>query len=301
MRTDLRSLELLIAVAERGSIGAAGRALGLRQPSATDRLQRLERQLGVALFDRSPRGTTLTVVGSTVADWAREVLASSDRLEAGVQALRTSGGRRLRVSASMTIAEYLMPRWLPVLRTRSPGTSVALRVCNSEQVADDVLTGKADVGFVENRGHVPGLRQRRVASDRLVLIVPPGHRWARRRLPVSPAELASAALVLREPGSGTRQALDQALEQLGLTIEPALELGSTAAVKAAVDSGQGVSVLSELAVRDDVAIGRLVVAPLDLDLRRDLRLVWRQGSTLMGAAAELEEIATASASRAAPS
>lgn len=239
MRTDLRRLEILLAVAEHGSIGAAARALGMRQPSATDQLQRLEQHLGLTLPQRSFRGTTLTAHGATVADWAREVIAGSDRLEAGVAALRHTGGRRLRVSASMTVAEYLMPRWLAELRTRSARTNVALRVCNSDEVARDVASGAADLGFVEGLGRAPGLHHRRVGSDRLVLIAPVGHPWTRRRKPITAHELTKAALVVRESGSGTRQVLEHALRPLGLALGPTMELGSTAAVKAAVASGQG--------------------------------------------------------------
>jgi DNA-binding transcriptional LysR family regulator len=297
MRTELRSLEMLVAVADHGSIGAAGRALGLRQPSATDRLNRLERRLGVPLLQRSSRGTTLTPLGVTVADWAREVLAASDRLEAGVDALQQTGERRLQVSASMTIAEYLMPRWLAALRARSPDTNVALRVCNSEQVARDVLAGAADIGFVEDLGRVTGLHHRQVGSDRLVLIVPPGHEWSRRRRPVTPAELVAARLVLREAGSGTRQALELALARVSMSLHPTMELGSTAAVKAAVVSGQGVAVLSELAAADDVAAGRLLTVPVDLVLRRRLRVVWRAGTSLTGPSVRLAAIAEAAPGR----
>ena len=291
MRTELRSLEILLAVAEHGSIGAGGRELGLAQPSATDRLQRLERQLGLALLQRSPRGTTLTDQGLAVAGWAREVLGASDRLEVGVAALRHTGGSRLRVSASMTIAEYLMPRWLAEFSTSSSRTNVALKVCNSEQVAQDVLAGAADLGFVENIGRVFGLRHRSVASDRLVLIVPARHPWTRRRRPIPAAELVEAPLVMRESGSGTRQVLEHALRREGLSVEPTMELGSTAAVKAAVASNQGVAVLSQLAVADDVSAGRIAAVPLDIPLRRQLRLVWRAGRDLTGPAAQLAAVA----------
>jgi DNA-binding transcriptional LysR family regulator len=288
-RTDLASLETLLAVTEHGSIGAAARALGLRQPSVTDRLQRLERHLELSLLVRSPQGTRLTAEGAAVADWARATLAASDLLEAGAAALRRRHGGELRVSASMTISEYLVPRWLTDLRVAAPAVTVSLRVGNSEQVADDVLRADADLGFVEGLSVPNGLHQRVFATDELVVVVADGHPWARRRRPLTAAELAATPLIVRERGSGTRETLARALAVAGFEpVSPQLELGSTAAVKAAVATSQGISVLSRLAAADDVAAGRLrVVEVADLSLRRRLRVVWRQHTTLTGPAADL--------------
>ncbi|HET7303202.1 MAG TPA: LysR family transcriptional regulator [Segeticoccus sp.] len=296
MRTDLRSLEWLLAVAEHGSIGAAARALRVSQPSVTDRLQRLERHLGLALLQRSPRGTRLTPEGGAVADWARQVLDASDRLEAGAAALRRRQDSELRVSASMTVAEYLLPRWLADLRERHPDTAVALRMRNSQDVAEDVRQGRADLGFVEGPRVDRDLRRRVVTDDELAVVVGPGHRWAGRRPPVSVTDLVAEPLVVREPGSGTRDTLARALERAGQPGTPrgGLELASTAAIKGAVLGGQGVGVLSRLAVADDLASGRLHEVRVDgLDLGRRLRLVWPSGRRLTGAAAALAATALA--------
>lgn len=292
-RTDLRSLEVLLAVAEHGSIGAAARALDMRQPSVTDRLQRLERHLHLDLVRRTARGSVLTSEGSAVADWAREVVAASDRLESGVAALRARHDSQLRVAASMTIAEYLVPRWLAELASTAPETSVSLRMRNSAQVAEEVTRGDADLGFVESPRLPVGLHKRTFAEDELVLVVGPQHPWRRRRRAVGPAELVSAALIVREQGSGTRDALERALTKAGHPHGAArLELASTAAIKSAVLAGQGVGVLSRLAVADDVAGGRLHAVPVDgIDLRRKLRIVWRAGTKLVGPAGELASCA----------
>lgn len=288
-RTDLRSLEVLLAVAEQGSIGAAARALDMRQPSVTDRLQRLERHLHLDLVRRTARGSVLTSEGAAVADWAREVIAASDRLESGVAALRARHDSQLRVAASLTIAEYLVPRWLAELAGTAPETSVSLRMRNSAQVADEVSRGDADLGFVESPRLPVGLHKRTFAEDELVVVVGPEHPWRRRRRGPDPAELAGAALIVREQGSGTRDALERALARAGHPHGAArLELASTAAIKSAVLAGQGVGVLSTLAVADDVASGRLYLVPIDgIDLRRKLRVVWRAGTKLVGPAAEL--------------
>ncbi|MFG2181824.1 LysR family transcriptional regulator [Streptomyces abikoensis] len=285
---DLGALELLLAVARLGSLGRAARELGITQPAASGRVRAMERLLGVALVERSPRGSRLTDAGVLVTDWARKVVEAAEALDAGAQALRGRRDSRLRVAASMTIAEYLLPGWLIALRTERPGTAVSLSTGNSAAVAERLSAGQADLGFVEGLDVPAGLDGAVVGRDRLVVVTAPGHPWARRRAPLDPAELAATPLILRERGSGTRQVLDAALAAHGGLAEPLLELASTTAAKAAAVSGAGPSVLSELAIGEELAARRLVEIPVrDLSLSRALRAVWPTGHRPTGPAREL--------------
>ncbi|MGC4999055.1 MULTISPECIES: LysR family transcriptional regulator [unclassified Streptomyces] len=282
---DLGALELLLAVARLGSLGAAARELGITQPAASSRLRSMERQLGVALVDRSPRGSRLTDAGALVTDWARQVVAAAEVFDAGAQALRARRDSRLRVAASMTIAEYLLPGWLLALRAGRPDTAVSLLAGNSARVAELLLSGEADLGFVEGLTVPTGLDSAVIAHDRLTVVTAPTHPWARRPRPLKTAELAATALILRERGSGTRQVLDAAL---GAPARPLIELSSTTAVKAAVVGGAGPAVLSELAVGEELATRRLVGIPVEgVSLRRELRAVWPTGHRPTGPAREL--------------
>ncbi|MFK8909235.1 LysR family transcriptional regulator [Streptomyces sp. YS-3] len=285
---DLGAMELLIAVARHGSLGRAARDLGITQPAASSRIRSMERHLGVALVDRSPRGSRLTAEGALVTDWARRVVEAAEAFDAGAQALRGRRDSRLRVAASMTIAEYLLPGWLIALRGGRPGTAVSLLAGNSAFVAERLLSDEADLGFVEGLAVPAGLDGAVIGHDRLVVVTAPAHPWARRRAPLGAAELAATPLILREEGSGTRQVLDAALADLGGVARPLLELASTTAVKAAVVSGAGPSVLSELALGEELAARRLVRIPLEgLRLRRDLRAVWRTAHRPTGPARDL--------------
>ncbi|MFJ8309366.1 MULTISPECIES: LysR family transcriptional regulator [unclassified Streptomyces] len=285
---DLGAMELLLAVARHGSLGRAARDLGITQPAASSRVRSMERLLGVALVDRSPRGSRLTAEGVLVTDWARRVVEAAEAFDAGAQALRGRRDSRLRVAASMTIAEYLLPGWLIALRAERPGTAVSLSAGNSTVVAERLLADEAELGFVEGLGVPAGLDSAVIGHDRLVVVTAPSHPWARRRNPLAPAELAATPLILRERGSGTRQVLDAALAAHGGLAEPLLELASTTAVKAAVLSGAGPSVLSELALGEELAARRLVRIPVEgVRLRRDLRAVWRQGPLPAGPARDL--------------
>jgi molybdate transport repressor ModE-like protein len=282
---DIGALELLLAVARLGSVGRAAAELGISQPAASARIRGMERQIGVALLERSPRGSRPTEAGRLVVEWARSVVEAAQALDAGIDALRGRRDARLVVVASLTVAEYLMPSWLLALHRASPDTAVTLRTANSSDVAAHVLAGDADLGFVEGTGTPPGLSGAVVAADRLVVVVAPGHPWARRRAPLTGAELAATPLVLREPGSGTREVLDQALVPYGGAATPRLELASSTALKAAAMTGAGPVCLSELAVVEELATRRLVAVPLaDLDLQRPLRAVWPVGRRPAGPA-----------------
>lgn len=286
-RIPLGALELLDAVDAHGSLSGAARSLGLAQPSVSTGLRRLERLTGLTLVSRTASGTRLTPAGTGLLGRARDVLAASDALEREVQALRSAEQGRVQVAASLSVAEYLVPGWLA---SRPAGAAVVdLVVANSRDVMDAVLHGRADLGFVEGPGVADGLHARSVGDDELVVVVAPGHPWARRRRPVRAAELSTAALAVREAGSGTRAVLEQALVAAGhpLAGSPA-QLGSTSAVKNVVRGGGAAAVLSRLTVADELGRGDLVAVPVDgVDLTRTLRMVWARSRRPAPAAREL--------------
>lgn len=288
-------LVALVAVAEHGGMGAAARALDAAQPNLSRAIRRLERALRLPLVTRTSRGSELTAQGALVVDWARDVLAANQRLIAGADALAGGHSGPLRVAASQTIAEDLMPRWLAVLHAAEPGIEIALTVANSSEVGRIVSAG-GTLGFIESPGLPPTVtvpvRRRTVAVDRLVIVVPPGHEWARRTRPVSLEELLATPLVVREPGSGTRVSFESALA--GRPMAPsALELGSNTAVRVAVAAGAGPAVLSELAVSAAVAAGELRAVMVEgLRVERRLQAIWPRAGHLPATAARLVELAS---------
>ncbi|MBM9509382.1 LysR family transcriptional regulator [Actinacidiphila acididurans] len=296
---DPTSLTLLTLVAETGSLGRAAERMGISQPAASKRLGQLERLLGLRLVDRDTRGSALTVEGKAVCQWAGKVLDELDALLAGAAALRGERETDLRLASSMTLAEHFVPRWIGALRQTSPDVLVSLKVTNSEQVAALVTAGEIGLGFVEAPTVPPGLGSCQVASDRLAVVVAPGHPWARRDEPVDLAELARTRLIVREPGSGTRETIERLLAGAGVKpARPLMVLDANAAVRAAVADGAGPAVLSAVTVREDLAAGRVVEVPIgDADLRRRLHAVWAEDRRPTGAADLLLRIALGSSGR----
>ncbi len=278
---ELASLDLFVSVIELGSVSRAAEAHGIAQPSASSRIKHLERQLGMKLLDRGPGGSTPTDAGVVVAGWADTILRAAHELEIGLSAFRAEQTGRLRISASFTIAEYLLPQWLDRFSRDHPRDSVALEVANSTTVVDRLRHGAADLGFIETPSELTGLDHTVVGHDELATVVAPSHPWATRgTVPVE--ALAATPLVMREAGSGTREALEQALRELGLGAPSAvLELGSTSAVRAAVVHGNAPTVISRLAVAAELETGQLVEIDVpDLRIGRDLRAVWPTGAEL---------------------
>lgn len=291
---DLAAVEALVAVADHGSLAGAARATGMAQPNVSRSIARLERRFGLALIHRSTTGATLTAQGLVVVEWSRELLDAARRLADGVAALGDGPGS-LAVAASQTVAENLVPGWIAALRRGHPDLRIRTEVCNSAEVVGQLRQGQADVGFIEGPDAPPGLNHRVVGHDELVLVAPPGHPLTHRTDRVSLAELATWPLVTREAGSGTRVALDHALERRGLPpARPVQEAGSNATVRVAVASGAGPAVLSALAVAPMIDAGTLVVVPMDVTLRRELRAVWVGPAQPVGPVADLVRIAAES-------
>jgi DNA-binding transcriptional LysR family regulator len=285
-------LDLLVTVGQLGSISAAAEAHHVTQPAASMRLRSLERALGLQLLERVRTGSRLTPAGTATAEWAGPVIEAMRALLVGTSALRRDERSHLHLAASLTVAEYLIPDWLRQLARESPDLAVSLEMGNTAHVIDLVTNREVDLGFIEGPHRPPDLRSREIQDDQLVIVVAGSHPWARRRRPLTPAELVATPLMMRERGSGTRDTVDAALADHGLHAQPLMELASTTAIKAAAAAGAGPAVLSALAVQGELRSGQLVAVPCaGLRLERTIRAVWNKARSLSSAGTRLVSIA----------
>lgn len=297
----LDELRVFDCAARCGSISAAARELGVSQQAVSARLRGLERMVGFTLVDRSPAGITLTPGGQSVLTAARELLVAEDTFSTALAALRGDPeGTSLCIAASQTVAAHLLPGWVIALRNRriaagEPPIRVHLHTANSEQVCAMVRNGEADIGFIEHPVIPADLSHSVVRHDELVVAVAPTHPWASRES-LTLEEVASDELVAREGGSGTRAALELAVEQrLGRRMpEPLLTLATEASIRSAVAQSVAPAVLSELTVLDDVRLGRIRAIPFAPDpLARPIAAVWRGGRhSMAGVRRELLSVAS---------
>lgn len=265
----LDQLRIFVAVAEREHVTQAAAALNLTQSAVSAAIAALEARHALQLFDRVGRRIVLTEAGRLFLDEARAVLAraaQAERLLGDLAGLRRG---TLRLGASQTVANYWLPRLMQRFRAEHPGVDLTLAAGNTAEVVRLVHDARVDLGFVEGVIDDAVLSVRALPGDDLALVVAPGHDWARRP-PAGAADLKAGPWVLREPGSGTRAVLEDALARQGLTpgdLDVALELPSNEAVRTAVEAGAGAAILSTLVVQSSLASGRLLRVPFALPPR----------------------------------
>jgi len=256
LRTTLRQIEVFVATAQRGNVTQAGAALGMTQSAASMALADFENQLGARLFDRVGKRLVLNEDGRMQYPRAVEMVERAHELEQWFgQAGRAVD---LRLGASSTVGNYLLPQLIGEFRKQRAGSRFALEVGNTRQVMQRVLHFEVDVGFVEGPCMDPDIEPIFWRSDELAICARPDDPLTQPGGATIEA-LRAAEWILREPGSGTREVVEQLLtSQLG-DIKLAMELGGTEAIKRAVESGIGISCLPRIALVGAIERGNLVM------------------------------------------
>jgi DNA-binding transcriptional LysR family regulator len=276
-RDPLPYLETFAQAAELGSFTAAARAIGLTQAAVSQRVRALERTLNVSLFRRESGRVFLTEAGQRLCSYAQQIQSLHEEARQQITGRKAVLRSELTLAASSIPGEHLLPAVLSAFRRRHPDVRIRASVTDSSAVLAAVEHGQAHLGLVGMKTDNPDLEFRKFACDALVLVVPRRHPWQRRRQ-VTLMDLCRQPLVLREPGSGSRWCLEQALSRAGVSpaeLRVALELGSNEAIKEAVLRGVGAAVLSRHTIRKEVRAGQLhTLKVAGLCLKRDIYVVW---------------------------
>jgi LysR family transcriptional regulator, low CO2-responsive transcriptional regulator len=273
---QLPHLATFATAAETGSFTAAGQTLRLTQAAISQRIQALERNLGLALFRREAGHVLLTEVGQRLYGYAQRILSLHREAREAVTGDKPPIIGELSLAASSVPGEHLLPVALSVFGQKYPHVQVRATVTDSRTVLHQVEHGQAHVGLLGMKEENAHLEFRGFARDRLVLVVPQQHPWARKRR-VTLKQLLGQPLIVREAGSGSRSCLEQALAQAGYPphkLRVALVLGSNEAIKEAVVRGIGAAVLSTRVVEKAVQEGLLhAVEVTGLSLEREMFVV----------------------------
>ncbi len=272
--TDVAALRLFLAAVELGSVSKAAARMQMTQPSATAKLQKLERQLGTSLLERTPTGSVVTADGARLAPACTEVVSAATALVDRAESLRAERDR-LTVAATRHVADHFLPGW--VTGAGFTGVELVLLELDTLRVAQAVRSGDATIGFTEGPHPPLGLRSEVVASERIVPVVGRGHPWYGRRSSVSHDALVGTTLVLGQPGSGSRDVVEAAFAELGRGgVGEHLAVPSVSAARLAALNGSGVAFLPECRAREHLAAGDLFAVPIrELKIEQPVRLVWR--------------------------
>jgi DNA-binding transcriptional LysR family regulator len=271
-----RRLQVFHAVARHLSFTKAADALFMTQPAVTFQIRQLEQQFDTRLFDRAQGRVTLTPAGVVALDYAERILALATELDHRMQELSGQLAGPLLVGASMTVADYMLPRVLGAFKAEHPAVAPRLLVGNSDAVQARVAERSLDVGFIEGDSHMPSLSADVVCDDELRVTCAPSHPLARLKS-VAPRVLEGHASISREPGSGTREVIDHYLQSAGIapdSLPRVMELGSPEAVKGLVATGVGYAIMSRATVGHEIRLKRLVQVPLAPPLIRQLSIVY---------------------------
>ncbi len=255
--TTLRQLQILLTVAQHGSYTRAAEALHLTQPTVSMQVRKLAEHVGHPLFEHGSNGLVLTPAGNRVAAAAKEILGRMETLENEVNALSNEVKGELRIGV-VTTAKYFMPHMLGAFIHRYPEVVPKLTVTNRARVLERLRENLDDLLIM---GRVPQeleVEAHPFLENDLVVIAPAGHPLAgRRAIPLK--RLLKERVLVREPGSGTRLAMDRLFEEENLTLAPYMELGSIEAIKQAVMAGLGISVMSRHNLRLELESGRIAI------------------------------------------
>ncbi|NTF09054.1 LysR family transcriptional regulator [Agrobacterium rubi] len=252
-------LAIFVAVAEREHLTKAAAAIHLTPSAVSASIRNLEQHYGVELFHRIGRRIELTATGRIFLDEARTLLARSRSVELMLSELGGMQRGSLSVFASQTIASYWLPPRLMAFHNNFPGIELQLTIGNTRTVADAVITGEADIGFVEGELDEPALAASIVAHDELVVVVGPTHPWAGRQA-LTADDIKDGQWVMREVGSGTRSAFEETLSDMGIkadALDIVLVLPSNESILCALLAGNGVATVSRLAAQQYIESGKL--------------------------------------------
>jgi len=265
MRYSLRQLEVFLETAHQQNITRAAAALSMSQSAASSALKELEQQFDIQLFDRVGKRLQLNELGRLLQPQAEALMEQARALQQDLD--RHADAGPLQVGATLTIGNYLMVPLMAQYMSETHGARVTLQVANTHDIVERVAAFELDVGLIEGELQHDALQIELWRDDELVVFCAPNHPLAAAD-PVTDAQLTAAQWILREPGSGTRQAFERAMQGLLPQLHVVLELQHTEAIKRAVEAGMGVGCLSRITLQEAFRHGTLV--PLSVP-QRDFR------------------------------
>ena len=260
----IEGFKVFCDLCDTGNFSRAAEASGITQSAVSQQIRAVEKRFGVPLIDRSNNHFTLTPEGRIYLEVCRDILTRYDSLDSRFRVARGKLGGKLRVASVISIALHNLPPLLKQFRKDHPGVEVTVDYRKAEEIYTAVEDGRADLGLVAYPKARPGLRAITCWQERLVLVMPHGHKLAGKR-PVLLNQLEGERFVGLTPDIPTRQHLDKVLRQGGVKVSLVAELENIETVKGAVEAEQAISIIPETSVRQEIKLGTLISRPIEAD------------------------------------
>jgi DNA-binding transcriptional LysR family regulator len=277
---DNFKLKVFRVVADNLNYRRAADELHITQPAVTAQIRSLEESLGIALFDRVGRETSLTQAGVTLLPYVRQIEAVTNDAIAALAPFGGLEGVELSIGASHTIADYLLPALLPHLLQEWPKLRIHVTSGSTNDVLQALTFHQVGIALIEAPAHRPDLKVEAFGKDELTLIVKPDHQWVKKPF-VKAADLVQEPILLREVGSGTGHCVEDYLERNGILrqqLQTFLDMNSTEGIISAVEAGLGIAFVPILALEKALKLGTVKAIPLDNGpIRRELSIALLNG------------------------
>ncbi|MEE4357835.1 MAG: selenium metabolism-associated LysR family transcriptional regulator [Desulfococcaceae bacterium] len=251
---DLWQLSIFCKVVETRSFSLAGKSVRLSQPTVSSHIKALEDYFGCRLIDRLAKEVLPTPAGKLLWEYARKLLLLRDETEAAMAAFQGSIRGQLRIGGSNIPGVYILPEIVGNFIRANPEVRIALNIGDTDSIIADILSGKSEMGIVGARSTEKKIEQEKLLSDRMFLMVPADHPWAEYG-EIDAEMLAGEPFIIRESGSGTLKSVRSSLGKAGYAIEDLhiiAEMGSTGAVIQGIRNRLGISILSAIAVAEEI-------------------------------------------------
>lgn len=278
---SLYKLEIFVTVAKEGSFSRAARRLFMTQPAVSQHIQDLERQLGTSLFERLPRGVELTMSGNILYDYTNRILRLVAEAENAVTDVSNIESGTINIGATPGVSNYLLFDWVRGFTEAYPRLSVSLHTDITSQIVAAIAGRKIDLGFIEGELDsidMNGLGSLVLEPIPMYVVVNGNHDWTGRDT-IAVTELDNVPFITRQKGSRTRVWIDRTLGEHAVKPRIVAELDSPEAIKQAVLSDLGVSILPQYAIKREAEDGVLRALTVEnVALQRNLKLIWDRSS-----------------------
>lgn len=253
-----QQLQVFIEVVEQKNFSKAARILHMTQPAVSQYIQALEDNIGSRLLERTNKYVRLNKAGEIVYDHAKEILGLYTRMQSLVDDLTHKASGELSIGASYTFGEYVLPHLIAQMQDRYPLIRPKIVIDNTNRIERLVMSHQLDVGIIEGEEKLDGLEIKPFADDALFIVASVNH-WSTKKNKIELVDLCNETWIVRERGSGTRDAVDKMFEDMSFFPENLVEFGSTQIIKETVEAGLGVTLLSDWTIKKELELETLKI------------------------------------------